>query len=256
MADFKKILDHPEKQRIISKLVSGEKATDVAQYLRLKYNKDDEANLRLPVSLLKEFIDTYGDHHGFLTQIIKDKEDGKLDGKIAKSLLENKTWRTRLEEYADQTVDVKKRAGQILHLIESRAEQLFDKIQENPESSKVDYVMIKYFEVIMQMVEKLDKIVNDRPDVRIEHTYTVRMVEDYSAAIQEAIRETLQEMSPELTVKFLDRLQHKLELIPNPDEPGRKAKPKTINAKIKELNVLEAENQELGELITEGPNET
>jgi hypothetical protein len=261
MADFKKILDHPEKQRIISKLVSGEKPTDVAQYLRLKYNKDDESHLRLPVALLKEFIDTYGDHHGFLTKIIKDKENGKLDGKIAKSLLENKDWNARLVEFADQTIDVKKRAAQILNLIESRAEQVFDKIQQNPESVKSDYVMIKYFEIIMQMIEKLDKIVNERPDMRIEHTYTVQMVEDYSAIFQEAIRETLQDMSPEHTTKFLDVLQHKLEGMNNPDKVkkggngnGGNGGVPTITAHVKEMELLEGKGQELGELLEEEPS--
>ena len=39
-------------------------------------------------------------------------------------------------------------------------EQIFDKIQENPGSTKLDYVMTKYFELSTMLLEKADKIIN------------------------------------------------------------------------------------------------
>jgi hypothetical protein len=256
MADFKKILDHPEKQKIVGKLVSGEKPKDVAQYLRLKFNKPDEGHLRLPVALLKEFIDTYGDHHGFLTTVIKDKNAGKLDTSIAKSLLENKEWRDRLAEYADDEIDVKKKAIQLLNLIEARSEQVFDKIQQNPESLKGDYVMIKYFEVSMQMIEKLDKIVNERPDMRIEHTHSVQMVDEYATAFQEALREIIQELTPEQTVKFMDIMAQRLTGLQNPDHPvGKVIKAKPVARRKEEMNKLLAKQEQMEGEFVEGAAE-
>ena len=53
--------------------------------------------------------------------------------------------------------------------------------------------MVKYYDLLFQAIEKADKIINDRPDQRIEHTH-IHMIEDYSVAFQEAIRELLLEM--------------------------------------------------------------
>ena len=50
--------------------------------------------------------------------------------------------------------------NQVLTMVEARAEQIFDKIQENPRVTRDDYVLIKYFENLCQLIEKADKLVN------------------------------------------------------------------------------------------------
>lgn len=205
MADVNKILDHPERDKILTKITSGlDTPKEVARYLRNKYDKPDEAHLRLSAASLEEFVKTYGDHYGFIEKIKKDEISGKLDKKIAQSLLDNKEWRDRLAEVTDEEIDLKKKLLQLVHIIEARAEQVFDKIQENPGNTKADYVMAKYFELIGNTLEKADKILNDRPDVRVEHTYTMQMVDRQAVAFQEAIRRAAQELNPEFASRFME----------------------------------------------------
>jgi hypothetical protein len=243
MADVKKLLDHPEKQVIISKLASGETPKTVAQYLRNKYTKPDENHLRLPVALLKEFIDTYGDHYGFVKRIVKDDQDGKLDKQIADSLLSNKEWKDRMAEVTDEEIDFRMKWRQLLHMLEARMEQVFDKVQENPGSHKADYVMGKYFELWQTALERADKMINERPDVKIEHSYTVQMVEQQSVAFQEAIRRVLNKLDPALSNMFIDMLNEELRSMKPDDAPKRSLqKDKTqVNKLLDKAEVIETE---------------
>jgi len=239
MADFKKILDHPERDKIVAKLTGGmDTPKDVARYLKTKYDKPDEAHLRLPATLLEEFVKTYGDHYGFIERVKSDEISGKLDKKIAQSLLDNKEWRERLAEVADEEIDLKKKLLNLVHIIEARAEQVFDKIQENPGSTKADYVMAKYFELIGVTLEKADKILNDRPDVRVEHTYTMNMVNQQTAAIQEAIGRAAQEIGPEFASRFIELV----------DDEMRKLKP-VDGEVIATTKDLQRESQSVDKLI-------
>lgn len=243
MADIKKLLDHPEKQVIISKLASGESPKAVSQYLRNKYTKPDENHLRLPVPLLKEFIDTYGDHYGFVKRIIKDDQDGKLDKQISESLLNNKEWKERMAEVVDEEIDFRLKWRQLVHMLEARLEQVFDKVQENPGSTKSDYVMGKYFELWQVALEKADKMINDRPDVKIEHSYTIQMVEQQSVAFQEAIRRVLAKMDPALSNLFIEMLNEELRTLKPDDAPVKRlaSDKKQVDKMLDKASIIEAE---------------
>jgi len=196
-ANFQKILDHPEKTNIISKLVSGDDPKVVSNYLKDKYPKPDEVHLRIPATVLKEFIDTYADHHGYVKKIIQRDADSKIDKKIADSLMDTRAWRDRVIDGVKKEINYLDKLDNVLTILETRSEQIFDMIQNDPENTRTDYVFTKYMELLMLAIEKGDKIKNDRPDVRIEHTYTVQMVEQQSVAFQNAIRRLLERLTPE-----------------------------------------------------------
>lgn len=218
MSDFLKILDHPEKDKIVGKLISGEPSSKVAEYLKIKYPHKDEVHLRISSKLLKEFTDKYLDQYDSLDKIIEAEKNNKLDKKIAQSLINNKTWQERIAETADLEIDIKKKIAQVLTIIEARTEQVFDQIQQKPEAFKGDYVLIKYFEVLFNAMEKFDKIVNERPDQVVEHNYNIQMVQQHSAVLQEAIRDVLREMDPEYSALFLDRLNERMRELEDPTE--------------------------------------
>jgi hypothetical protein len=210
MVDFTKIIDHPEKTTIISKLVSGESPKVVSKYLKDKYPKPDEGHLRVPATTLKEFLETYADHHGYVKKIVKRSAESKLDKKIHESLLDTRAWRERVLEGVDKEINYLEKLDNVLTILETRAEQIFDMIQGDPENTRTDYVFTKYMELLMLAIEKGDKIRNDRPDVRVEHTYTVQMVEQQSVAFQEAIRRVLERLGPEYSALFMELLSEEM----------------------------------------------
>lgn len=236
MADFAKILSHPEKDKLITKLIQGDTPKDVAQYLKVKYHEKDQTALRLSSSLLQEFIDKYFNQYQFLDKLVADEKAGKTDKLVYESLLNNKSWKDRIAGLADQEIDFKKKVQELVVLISARAEQIFDKIQQNPDNMKPDYALIKWFELLMNTVEKANKMVNDLPDKVIQHDISVTMVEQHSVMFQEAIRETLLELSPEVSALFMDKLTVKL----NGMKPNNLPlpKPKSIEIRQNELSQL------------------
>jgi hypothetical protein len=246
MADFTKIIDHPEKTTIVSKLCSGESPKVVAKYLKDKYPKPDESHLRIPATVLQEFLETYADHHGYVKKIIQKDTDNKLDKKIAESLLDTRAWRERVLDGVDKEIKYIDRLDNILTILETRTEQLFDLIQSDPESIKIDYVFTKYMEILLMAIEKGDKIRNDRPDVRIEHTYTVQMVEQYSVAFQEAIRRAFERLGPESSALFMELLKEEIDKV-NPKELSPVPTQKSIEKERLAFDKLEVKAQELNE---------
>ena len=214
--DFSKLVSHPEKQKIISKLLSGDPPKTISEYLKAKY--DTDTSMHLSINLLTEFKTKWLDKPQFIDKIVKDQQAGKLDKKIADSLMNNKTWQERVIDRVDSEIDLKQKIRDTLVRVEARAEQVFDAIQQNPTNVKLDYVMIKYFEILSDMIEKADKIINERPDTLIQNNISIQMVEQHSVALQEAIREALREFSPEDASKFMEILAKHLNKM-KPDKP-------------------------------------
>ena len=250
-ADFTKLIDHPEKQSIISKLVSGDSAKVVAQYLKDKYPKPDEGHLRIPATTLQEFMDTYANHHGYIKKIVQGNADSKLDKKIQESLMDNRTWRDRVVGVAEKEFNYLEKLHNILTILEARTEQMFDMIQSDPESTRNDYIFNKHLEQLMMVIEKCDKIKNDRPDIRVEHHhYTMQMVEQQSFAFQDAIRRVLERMGPEYSSLFMDLLKEEMSKI-NPREINPLPAVQTPKELEREQASIDKLNSHVHELDTE-----
>lgn len=250
--DFTKIATHPEIKTIISKLVSGESPKLVSNYLKDKYPKPDEGHLRIPATQLQEFLDSYADHNGYVKKIVQRDTDSKLDKKIAESLLDTAPWKERVLEGVEKEINYIDKLNAVVTILEKRAEQLFDLIQSDPENTRTDYVFTKYMEQLMIAIEKADKIKNDKPDVRVEHTYTVQMVEQQTVAFQEAIRRVLERMGPEYTSIFMDMLAEEMNKLRAKDV-YHIPEARNIDKETKALGKFEQDVQEMdSKLLEEG----
>lgn len=218
-ASFAKLLNHPDKQRIIEKLVNGDPAKTVSEYLKVKYDGPDQAHLRISAAVLSDFKNQFMDRYQFLNKMVKEEEQGKLNKKVFDSLLDNKAWRERIADFADKEIDLKRTVQQVIHVLMARAEQVYDAIQTNPKLIKHDYALIKYFSTILDAVEKADKVVNERPDTLIQNNISISVIEQQSVMLQEAIREVLVEMDPELSAYFMDRLTEKMSQLESEQQP-------------------------------------
>lgn len=212
--EFNLIVDHPDRKEIISRLVGGEVPKSLAQWLKIKYNKDGEQHLHLSERLLQSYMEQHVDLLGQLQEDIKRHSDEKVSAKLAKLTKQNKTYQTIVAELGEQELDVKKTINQVVAIIRSRTEQVFDKIQqmeaEKGFTGKADYALIKYFEVLLNSVEKLDKITNGAKETHVENNYTIQYIDQNLAIFQEALKETLAEFDLEVSMRFMERFTHKL----------------------------------------------
>lgn len=242
--DYSKILDHPDKEEIISKLMTGVSQKDICDWLKIKYPAKDQIHLRLSPTLLKNFVDGNID---LFNQLRNDlslvKTNSKIDKKISESLLNNKTYKERLNELADQEIDIKRLITQTIMLIRDRVEQIYDIVQDNPQNMKPDYALIKWFETLLNATEKYHKIYAQPADQIINNNITVNMIEQHTSVLQEAIRDTMLEMDPEISYIFMDKLSKKLAKL---EEPNHKIE--STEKRMKEIKLLNSSiSEELNE---------
>lgn len=239
MADYIRIVNHPDRDKIIKRLLEGDPPRTIGEYLRLRYDGKDEVHLRLPVTLLKEFKDNYLKRHKFLDRIVKGDQRDIIDKKIAESLMNNKSWRQRLEESVEKEVDFKNKIQQLCILVEARVEQVFDQIQRDPTTFKGDYVLINYIDKLTNLLEKGNKLVNDIPDTLIQNNISIQMVEHHSMIFQDAIREVIAELDPETSNLVMDKLNEKLNQLKPEKSPTIDEKLNTTDKMLKSAESVE-----------------
>lgn len=211
--DFSNLLNHPDVDEIVGKLLSGTAGKSIYDWLQLKYPNQDQAHLRLSSKLLTEFQNS--DYLNYYKQIEKDlvkvQNNQPLDPKIAASLLNKKTYRERLNEALDKKIEAEEAFKQMHVVFMTRVEQIFDKIQEDPGMVRKDTEgsLLKYLELWMGFVEKHERLINNKPDQVIQHNHIVSYYDQYTHAMQEAIMEVCREVDDKLAFLFMEKLSSK-----------------------------------------------
>lgn len=243
--NFDKLIDHPKATEVISKLVSGIKPRDIAEWLKLEYPNKDQSHLRLSSSYLNDFLSQNLDLYATLKKDIGAVKSGEPDKKISASLKNNKTYQDRLAEMAGTEIDIKKLMINTGIVIETRLEQFYDKIQQNPENTKQDYALIKYFELLLNFAERYNKIINQAPDQIIQHNVTVQVMDQYVAVLQDCIRSTLAEIDPDAAFLFMEKFNEKLPKLQLPEVQPTKTV--SINDRLLEAQVLTGKFEAMGD---------
>lgn len=239
--DFSIILEHPNNKEIIEKLMNGIPPKEVSQWLKLKYPDKEQSHLRISIKLLTDFIKSdYTDCWNNFNQDVADvafvkKTNGKLNKKkISAALANDKTYRERVLAYVDKELDLKNMLQTLIMVCHDRAEQVFDQIQNNPQSFKGDRTLLNYMTEIFNMADKFERIINNAPDQIIQHNFTLQAVETNTNAMLEAIRKTLAKMSPEMALIFMDSFYQELKNLEAPD-----LEEMTQEDRIKEATLLQ-----------------
>ncbi len=245
--DYSNIVDHPDRDEIISKLLTGTTPKDISNWLKLKYPK--EKHLHITIKLLKEFSNSqYTDYYSqYKKDLATTKQGGKLNKNLASAVHNNKTYQERINEVAAKGVeelDVAEMMKNSLIAMTERAIQVFDRIQENPRVTKHDYALIKWFDLVFNALEKYDRKVNEAPDQIIQHNITMQVMDESLIIIQDTIREVLSEMDPELALEVTEKLTNRLAKLKPPAEPVD-----NIDKRLKEAHVIKQEIVDLSKAL-------
>lgn len=234
-SDFSKILDHPDKDEIISQLIGGIAPKEVSNWLKLKYPQKDQAHLRVSGAMLQTFLSKHANLAEHLREHIQEaKEETKIDKRIYESLLDNKSYKERLNALADEEIDIKQVVKDTLLIIRERSMQMFDLIQQDPTSKslKPDYALIKYFEILLNAIEKFDKIHNNAPDQVIQHNITVEMIEQQSVIFQEAFRRVLAQLDQDHSMHLIELFNKEMRRLQPPAEDVYSSRDRLEDAKL------------------------
>jgi hypothetical protein len=247
---LKKILDHPDKDEIIAKLVLDISPKDISEWLAGKYTNVSESKFVIGEKSIKTFKENYLDVYSLIQEdIMKTKlaVATSTEEQLELSVKNNPTYRSKMLELAGKEIDIRQMAAQLCVAIETRMAQVFDEIQEDPRNinTKVDRLLIDYAEVFGNILEKYYKFTEAPSDAQfVQNNVTLQFMDQHILVFQEAIREVLSEMDLESSMLFMERLSEKMaklkapekEVMPNTDVKLAEAKllNETINKKLNE----------------------
>lgn len=247
---LKKILDHPDREEVICKLVLDISPKDIHEWLASKYSNVGDAKFVLGERAIKTFKDNYLDVYSLIQEdIMKTKMAvaTSTEEQLELSIKSNPTYRSKMLELAGKEIDIRKMAAQLCVAIETRMSQVFDEIQEDPRNinTKVDRLLIDYAEVFGNILEKYYKFTEAPTETQfIQNNMTLQFMDQHILVLQDTIRETLTEMDLESSMLFMERFSEKMsklklpekEVIPNTDIRLAEAKllNETINQKLNE----------------------
>jgi len=210
---FEKILSHPDRNLIIRLLAQGNGVRAIENLLKEKY--PDDKSKTITFMTLQKFRKDYMDLDAEALSLIKKEEKEKLekkeDAQIDRKIRNLPTYKQVIENAKEEHIDIRRTLKNLELVINSRMETLFNLANQGKLSQKREENFLGYMEKQLSVLEKWGKYVEKIADKTVQTDVNITVVQDQAVLIREAILETLDDVSPELKIKFLENLNNKLE---------------------------------------------
>lgn len=234
---LKKILDHPDKDEIISKLVLGVSPRDINEWLSSKYTNVSELKFVVAEKSLKSFQENYLDIYNMIKKDLVDTKQAialSTEDELLLSVQNNPTYKSKMIETASQELDIKKMLANMILAVETRVGNYFDVIQENPRdlNSKQDRVMIELMDTLGTNLERFHKIVLGGPDQIIQHNVAVHHIDQHMQVFVDSFREMIAEVDTEASLRFMEIFNVKFSKLKMPTEKDISTETRLAEAKI------------------------
>jgi hypothetical protein len=241
-APLQKILDHPDKDEIISKMIIGSSVKDIYEWLKVKYSNISETKFVISEKHLNTFKDTYLDVYNLIQKDMRQTKAAIVtnsEEKLILSIQKNSAYKEKMLELADKEIDIRKMVATLCVAIESRTEKVFNELQSNPDiNPKLDRLLISYAESLGMILDKYYKFTEVPVTPTIQHNVTLQVVDQHISVFHDVIKEVLAQMDVETSLYFMEVFNEKMaklkppseELIPNTDI--RLAETKILNETI------------------------
>lgn len=219
---LKKILEHPDKDEIISKLVIGISSKEIYEWLSEKYTNPSEKKFIISEKDIKGFQSNYLDIYSMIREdLSKTKQALALntEDQVILSIQNNPTYKGAIIDMATSEVDVRKIIARLCVAVETRLAQVFDKVQEDPNNvnTKIDRLLIDYTEVLGNILEKYYKFTEAPADQVVHHNVTLQVVDQHITVFHDVIKEVLAQMDLESSLYFMEIFHEKMSQIKHVD---------------------------------------
>lgn len=236
---YKKILEHPDKDEIINKLVIGQPLDDIHDWLKGKYTNVSEAKFVLSEKILKSFQHTYLEFYSDVQLDLSKTKSALANGTVDQLQLAVKgssAYKDAMIRTAGTELDIRQMVSNLCTNIETRLAQVFDEIQENPRdiNTKVDRLLIDYAEVFGGILEKYYKFTETPADQIIQHNVTLQVVDQHISVFHDVIKEVLSQMDLETSLYFMEVFNNKMAALKAPTSDA----PPTQEMKLAEVKLL------------------
>lgn len=245
---LKKILEHPDRDEIISKLIIGITPKDINDWLQAKYTNVSEAKFVIAEKSIKSFQDNYLDIYNVILEDLSKTKTAianSTEEDLALTINNLPAYKNLLLQTVNEELDIRKIVKGLCFAIESRLSQVFDAIQEDPRNinTRIDRLLIEYTEVLGNILEKYYKFTETPADNVMQHNVTIQMVDQHISVFYDAIKEILAQLDLESSLVFMELFNEKMNKLKLPTEKEipttevRLAEAKLLNETInKKLN--------------------
>jgi hypothetical protein len=208
-----KILEHPDKDEIITKLLSAVSVSDIHEWLESKYTNDGEKKFVLSSKVISTFQKDYLDIYNIIREdIAKTKTNLSSEEELKLEIQGSPVYHRALEQYANSEVDIKVIVKRVVAAIEVRASQVFDQIQEDPRNIKMDRTLIEWFNTLTMLLEKYDTILNGNPEqVNIQNNINIQVVDDHINVVYNVIKEILSKLDYDTSLLFIEMFNEEMQ---------------------------------------------
>jgi len=247
---YKKILEHPDKDEIISKLVIGISPTDVHDWLKAKYTNVSEVKFVLTEKNVKSFQDNYLDfYNDMMVDLSKVKTSIALStqDQLALDVKSNPTYKDALLKVANKELDIETIMGTMAVNVEMRMAQVFDTMMADPNNinTKIDRLFGEYADILGNLLDKYHKWKEkSTPDQIIQHNVTLQVVDQHISVFHDVIKEVLSQMDLETSMYFLEVFNEKMSKLKAPtQDAGPTQDMKMAEAKLLNETINQKVNQ-------------
>ena len=209
-----KVLNHPDKEDIIRKLLDGESVKEVERWLIQKYPRTKR--LHVSYMTLQKFRTDNLNLRGEVLEDIKnkraevDKQSAEAEAKMI--INSSSAYQQKISEIASSELDVTKRLLELDALVNSRIEYYFNLLQQGG-SIREDKIMLEYINTMKSLMQDWKKYIEGFADKKVEHNININVINEQARMLKEAVIEVLRELNPELTYNFINSLDLKMRQI-------------------------------------------
>ena len=226
-----KIIEHPDKDEIIAKLVSGVSISDIHEWLDSKYESVGEKKFALSVKVITTFQRDYLDFYNTIREDLIKTKQVAANVALTEEVQGSVMYKKALEKHLNSEIDIKLMVKQALAAIEFRTAQVFDQMQEDPQNVKIDRTLIEWFNTLSVLMEKYDGIQNGNiENVNIQNNINIQVVDKHINVIYDIIKEILTRLDYDTSLMFIDLFNEAMAKLELPEVAS--LEDRTIEAKL------------------------
>jgi hypothetical protein len=235
---LKKILDHPDKDEIIAKLILDYSAKDIHDWLASKYTNISEAKFVVAEKSVKTFKENYLDVYSMIQEDISKTKQAvatSTEEQLELSVKDNSIYKGKMLELAGKELDIREMVRHLCVTLETRFGQVFDEVQNDPRNinTRIERVLIEYGELLGNLLERYYKFTESPADLTVQHNVTLQVVDQHISVFHDVIREVLAQMDLESSMLFMELFNEKMsKLKPPAAEPVLNTDVKLAEAKL------------------------
>ena len=238
-----KILKHPDKEEIISRLNDGESIRKTYAWLKEKYpnnkklwistvslQKFRKDNLQLDGKVLKDI------------QEAAEVQQRAIDEQQRQAQLEaTSAYQDKINEIANTHLDVSRRILELDTIIGDRIEYWYNAIKSGDAiPQQGDKQIQQFMDRQMNLLGQYKKFVEGMADKTVEHNVNITVMNEQISLIRDVIRDVIQEFNPDIATLFIEKLNKKLDNLEYSQQLPEKINPN--NLQTIEAEVLSAED--------------